>query len=670
MMPFLLLLVTSTTVAAGPRADADTLARWADAEFLPALAEHRASGLVMTVVRQGEVVFSRGYGQADVQAGRPVRPDETLFRIGSATKVFTATAVAQLLERGRIASLDDPANRYLQGLQLPLSGGREITIWDLLTHRAGFEDSAYGLGAALPPARQPPAVEEARRLMPALVRPAGSASVYSNYSTALLGLLVEQVSGRTMAQYMAEHIFAPLQMTRSRLSDDFEPDPALGVPAASLPDGTWQPLRYLPMRRFIAPAGGIVTTGADMARFMAAQIDGAQGRDTPILKAATAALMQQRKAGNHPAVSGFGMKFMVQPWNGHRVIEHGGGWPGFSTVMLMLPDDGIGIFISIMGGDAEVGLGERLASLVTQNRLTPRPDHTVKGALNPLAVREDLLEHLLGPWTAPAPPVAAAVPAGANLSAYAGSYWRQRRSYTGFEAFFDLLSPRAAILNVQPGTAGALRINGVDGFMPVAPGVFHNPQARPRFEGDPLTQAVYAFTLPAGREGSEGRAQAVAPLLSVDQWLRTSSLANPATLAPLLLLAAAGGLSALLLPFWPAVTRGERLARWLPLLQWLLLLGVPLVLLAGYGEAEGIVHHLLPGVPGRFVVLLLLANLAVLVALATAVMAWWAWRQAAWGQGWRAVLRRVHYSLLALLGLTVAAIFVFFKLAGVHWPWH
>ena len=653
----LAVLPAASSEAVRQRASAEALADWAEAEFAPALAAHRFSGLVMTVVKDGEIVLNRGYGLADPFAGTPVNPDATLFRIGSATKVFTATAVAQLLEQGAIASLDDPANKYLRRVKLPANDGKPITVWHLLTHRAGFEDSAFGLGADQPHDGQPVSPQEIARMMPRLVRPAGEVSVYSNFSTALLGVLVEDVSGLPIKQYFGERIFAPLQMVHTRLSDEFAADAALGVPAATFPDGSVQLVRYLPMRPFFAPAGGIITTGADMARFMAAHLGSAAGQ--MLLKPENLALMHGLKTRNHPAVSGFGMKFMVQQWNGQALIEHGGGWPGFQTAMLMLPQSGVGVFISIMGADAAAGLGEQLASLVTSTRFKPRPGLTVKGLMNALVVREDILSYLLDPWQ-PSPTAAATRPT--DLTAYAGSYWRERRSQSSFEALFDLFSTSSAVLCVEPDGSGALRINGVGGFRQREPDVFWNPAARPMLEGDPNAQALYAFS----RE--DGRVKAMTPLLSVDQWTRTSPWLNPATLAPVLLIVIVVGLTSWVPPFWPASNRLDRLTRHLPLLQWLLLLAVPLLLLAGYGDGDGIVYRLLPGAPARFIALLFVTNLGALVALATLTAAVHAWRSTAWGVGRRGLLRRLHYSVLALASGALLGCLAFFNLIGVRWP--
>ncbi|MYJ18216.1 MAG: beta-lactamase family protein, partial [Gemmatimonadetes bacterium] len=115
------------------------LERWADETFGALLEEHRISALAISVTHGDEVVFKKGYGYHDNATGRPIDPDVSRFRIGSLTKTFFGTAIAQLLARGEIASLDDPVNRYLTRIQLQNPfGDDEITIRDMVTHQGGM----------------------------------------------------------------------------------------------------------------------------------------------------------------------------------------------------------------------------------------------------------------------------------------------------------------------------------------------------------------------------------------------------------------------------------------------------------------------------------------------------------------------------------------------------
>lgn len=628
---------------------------WSDRTFIPAFEERRFSGLAIAVVKDGEVVFAKGYGYADFARKTPMDPARTEVRIGSVTKVFTATAIAQLLERGLISSLDDPANLYLKRVKLPQAFGREITLWHLLTHQVGFEDTAYGM-ASLDPPQTPVSAADIKRFMPAIVRQPGTVSVYSNYSTALLGIIIEDITGQTVDQYFAEHIFAPLGMSNSRLSQDVTPSKNLGQPYAFFPNGEAQPVRYVGVHPLIAPAGAITTTAMDMTRFMAAHIgEGRDGR-SGILSPQSYQLMHARKTGNHEAVTGFGMKFIVSDWNGERLVEHGGGWPGFQTVMELFPDSGVGIFISIMGGEPQVGLGEQLLSLVTTTRLAPVPGHAVKRPMQLTDARQLILTHLLGDYRQHE------VSSPVDTTAFIGTYWRERRSYTTIEALFQLLSANTSLLTVAAGDDGSLSMNGVAGYRPVRADVFLKSGYGPTLDGDPNAVELFAFSQ------SGAQAERVAPLLSVDVWTRASNVWNPRTVMQSMAILFLIGVTGIFAAFWPAGSRQSRVAKWLPLVFTGLVVALPLSLLAGYDEGDGLMYALLLGEPARFVMLVVFANAAAAVAVVMAVLAVYGWRGGYWGVGKRAIARRAHYTLLAVAALGFIPCLAFVNLLGVHLP--
>ncbi|HEU0014696.1 MAG TPA: serine hydrolase domain-containing protein, partial [Longimicrobium sp.] len=169
------------------RVDPAELARMMDSIVPAAMAERQIPGAVVVVVQHGRVLLSRGYGLADVERGRRVSPDSTVFQIGSISKVFTATAVVQLADRGRLR-LDRDVNAYLRRLRVPDAFGAPVTAWHLLTHGAGFDELPGRLlrsdtAAVLPLAR----FLDGRLVR---VRAPGALPSYSSYGAALAGLLV------------------------------------------------------------------------------------------------------------------------------------------------------------------------------------------------------------------------------------------------------------------------------------------------------------------------------------------------------------------------------------------------------------------------------------------------------------------------------------------------
>jgi CubicO group peptidase (beta-lactamase class C family) len=647
-------------LAGSARLEAASLERWADTQFTTALAQKRYSGLVVAVVKQGELAWTKGYGYADWVKQTPVDPERTLFRIGSTSKVFAAMAVAQLMDRGQIASLDDPANKYLKRIQLPRAFGKDITLRHLLTHQAGFEDRAFGLGTEVAVPLQASA-EDIRRALPRIVREPGTLSVYSNFGTALLGTLIEDVSGQPLADYYTGNLFGPLGMQRSYLNYDLRPHADLGIPYAFRPEGTPQPVQYVPMRPFIAPAGGISATATDMAKFMIAHLQAGADGQSSVLSPEKFRLMHTRLAGNHPAVSGFGMVFILGSWNGHPIIEHGGGWPGFETIMMMFPREQLGVFISIMGGEPMIGLGELRRRSFGAAPPAEKSGPPVGPHLSSTYVREALLTQLFGSYVPE--DAAAALPPGpaSGYVEYAGTYWRERRSYTTLEAVFGLLNAGRDVAEVHSEAEGTLRIGHAAGFRSVAPDVFWNDRAASTL-ADPESVQLFAFSTRPGQPST------LAPQLSVDVWKRASAFWNPLAMGrslPWIFLLTITGLACLA---WPASDRIERVTRWLPPLLLGLLITVPLTLLSGYAEGDGLPYALLMARPARFIGLAVLGNLIALIAIAMLLATWHAWRTRQWGAGPRAFARRVHYSVLTAGALALLVVLAFFNLVGWHLP--
>jgi CubicO group peptidase (beta-lactamase class C family) len=158
------------------------------------LAAYQVPGAAVAVVQAGRLPLSRGYGVADLRTGRPVSAERTLFRAGSVSKVFTATAVMQLVEQGRL-DLGADVNPYLDGLQVPETFPEPITLGHLLTQTAGFKDHFFGLFAA-DVTTSLPLDSYVSRYQPVRVRPPGQVSAHYNYSAALAGHIVARVSGR------------------------------------------------------------------------------------------------------------------------------------------------------------------------------------------------------------------------------------------------------------------------------------------------------------------------------------------------------------------------------------------------------------------------------------------------------------------------------------------
>ena len=233
------------------------------------LEHHKIAGAVVVVVHDGATVLAKGYGYADIENKQPMTADATLVRPGSISKLFTGIAVMQLVEQGRL-DLDQDVNDYL-GFAMPTpSGGVPVTLRRLLTHRAGFEEVIRGMSTKDPIPQ--PLGQWLADVLPARLFPNGDVGAYSNYGLAIAGYIVERVAEQPFADYVAEHIFKPLGMTRSTfhqpLPESLAPMMAKGYRRSDEP-----PLDFFETTTD-SPAGALSATGADMGRFMQALLYG------------------------------------------------------------------------------------------------------------------------------------------------------------------------------------------------------------------------------------------------------------------------------------------------------------------------------------------------------------------------------------------------------------
>jgi len=191
--------------------NATDLEAWLDGLMPTGLRDAETPGAVVVVVKDGQVLLEKGYGFADYGRQIPVDPRKTLFRPGSISKLFTWTAVMQLVEQGKL-NLDADVNTYLD-FRIPAYHGIPVTLRQLMTHRAGFSETARDLltyGKAPPPLD----VVLKRYVPPRIFAPDGGPG-YSNYGASVAGYIVQRVSGQPFETYVAQHIFAPLGMNSS-----------------------------------------------------------------------------------------------------------------------------------------------------------------------------------------------------------------------------------------------------------------------------------------------------------------------------------------------------------------------------------------------------------------------------------------------------------------------
>jgi CubicO group peptidase (beta-lactamase class C family) len=345
------------------------------------LNRHPAVGLAVGVVRIGHLECFSGHGLADIASNTPITQD-TVFRIGSVTKTFTAIAVLQLWEQG-LVDLDAPANDYLRTYRLISAkpAHRPATVRQLLTHTAGLPELLYPWRAYTPILGQTvrfgqplPTLAEYYLGGLHLVAEPGTTHTYSNHGFATLGQLVQDVTGEPLDRWFRDRIFDPLAMVDTDLlrSERVRSRLATGYAVRTdgpRPVGDWD---------VVTPAAGsIYSTTTDMARYVAALLAGGTGEHGAILQPQTLAGMFAPHYQPDPRLPGMGLAFFRGEAGGHLVVEHEGLMPGFSSQLSLAPDDGVGVVAFTNGArGASAWLGTEVSGVLSS--LLGVPDERIR----------------------------------------------------------------------------------------------------------------------------------------------------------------------------------------------------------------------------------------------------------------------------------------------------
>jgi CubicO group peptidase (beta-lactamase class C family)/D-alanyl-D-alanine dipeptidase len=326
------------------RADIAALPRYAEvADVLGAMIERERAqkglrALSIALVDGDEVVWARGFGE---QSDGVSATAETVYRVGSVSKMFTDIAVMQLVEAGEL-DIDAPVRQYVPEFTPTNDTDTPITLRQLMSHRAGlvreppaghyFDDSGTDLASTVR------SLDGTPQIYPPTTR-----TKYSNAGIAAVGYALEKTQGEPFSRYVKRTVLEPLGMTRSA----FEPEEVLMVDLASAYMwGFDRDLFAAPTFELgMAPAGSMYSTVLDLSRFMSAAFRGGEGELGRVLEAGTLAQMWEPQFADSGATSGYGFGFRVEERFGQRWLGHGGAIYGFSTQMSFLPDAGLGVAV-------------------------------------------------------------------------------------------------------------------------------------------------------------------------------------------------------------------------------------------------------------------------------------------------------------------------------------
>ncbi len=350
MLLIALLLAAASNVAPaeaklqGP-SDAQELEAFLDGVIDASMTANHVPGAAVSVVKDGSLLFSKGYGYADREQHTPVDPARTLFRAGSVSKLFIWTAVMQQVEQGKL-SLDEDVNKYLD-FTIPATYPEPVTLKHLMTHTPGFEDVILDL-FKIDPADVQPLDVYLKTHVPARVFPPGKLAAYSNYGAALAGYIVERVSGMPFTEYVEKNIFTPLEMKNSTFRQPL-PEALSGDMSGgyNFYNGGYRQGSF----EFIPPypAGSLSTSAEDIAKFMLAHLQNGGSGQQRILQEDTARLMHEQLYTPDPRMPGNAHGFFESEVNGQRIISHTGDTLLFHSGLFLLLDQNTGIFITTNG---------------------------------------------------------------------------------------------------------------------------------------------------------------------------------------------------------------------------------------------------------------------------------------------------------------------------------
>lgn len=399
--------------------------------------EFNTPNAAVTVVHEGKVIFEKGYGFAELATEKTVDPETALFRIGSISKLFTWTAVMQLVEEGKL-ELDEDINNYLD-FDIPEGPNNSgpITLTHLMTHTPGFEDYLDTI-FHLKQEEMLSLEQYSKAHLPNRVFPAGEVAAYSNYGTALAGYIVERVSGVDFAKYIEQNIYRPLNMTYSSFQQPLPSELENNlVQSYRYVDGTFLAgdYEYMP-----APAGGMSSSVLDMAKYMHTVLE----NDGKVLQPETMEEMQGQQFTQDDRLDGMTLGFMERTIQDKRLIMHAGSTMLYDSGLYLLPEEKVGLFITYSGADY------RLHTEVIQELIQKYyPDDTVDNPASQVGMKE-------------------------RSQVFVGEYHANRKSFTTSEKLISLLNGTIQIKQDEEGYLLVTQMGNTNRFVEIEEGVYQN----------------------------------------------------------------------------------------------------------------------------------------------------------------------------------------------------
>ncbi|MDZ7694948.1 MAG: serine hydrolase domain-containing protein [Balneolaceae bacterium] len=341
-------LISTCGLAQPALTDSTELISFLDGTIEAYMDEYDQAGATVVITQNGEPIALRGYGYADIENLRTVDPRQSLFRIGSISKLFVWIAIMQQVEAGNL-DLNTDINQYLDEITIPETYPEPITLKHLMTHTAGFEEYVTGLFAR-DSTRLRPLEDILMEELPARVRPPGRYASYSNHGTGLAAHILEQVTGIEFQDYVRQNIFAPLNMNAVTFRQ-----PPRGPLARQLSRGydyengefVEKSFEYVPL----GPVGAASATATGLIPFMQAHLNVGTYNGVTLIDSATARLMHSPAFSHADGVNPMRYGFIDMSQNGVEIFGHGGNTLWFHSMMALFPEQDLGFFLSFNSAD-------------------------------------------------------------------------------------------------------------------------------------------------------------------------------------------------------------------------------------------------------------------------------------------------------------------------------
>jgi CubicO group peptidase (beta-lactamase class C family) len=334
VVPYVAVFVFSVVVNAGQAAGQSKptpsvdFGKLADDYFVPLIADKSANAVAVVFTNRERVTFSKTYG--------PVDFDRSIWRAASVSKALTAIAVMRLVEEGTV-DLDGDVNRYLKTFKIPATFQQPITLRQLLEHRSGLDDRFIGDGFRN--GEQPPMRLLMQQVLPARVYAPSDVEFYSNYGYGLIGAVLEDVTGERFEDYMSANVLRPLKMNRSTFAQPLPQD----LVSLVAPGKWWY--------QHAAPAGGVATTGADIAAFLIATLN----EDASVISNSSFKVMTTPKSTNPGLVHRLG--YWTGRDHGQQLIGASGDSGSFHSVIAAVPEHDLGVAVLVTGNGSGLAWG-------------------------------------------------------------------------------------------------------------------------------------------------------------------------------------------------------------------------------------------------------------------------------------------------------------------------